>query len=170
MTELEILEQENHCGYLLHKFNEQMKWFTYCKENEEKSIIDFTCVDKKGRLCLVELKERNANIDQYKDILLDSTKMKYYADIMTLSGYTHDNQRLYINFMNDGVIIFNLNNISSLNFYPNKKIWNPIKQDYEHRDKYGLKIDDDAIVYKYDDKGKLQRVHNKNYMTKNKLT
>lgn len=166
MTSEEILEQENHCGYLLYKFNEQMKWFRLCKENEEKSIIDFNCIDKKGRTCLVELKERNANIDSYKDILMDATKMKFYADIMTQSGYTHNDQRLYINFMNDGVVIFNLNNISSMNFYPNKKIWNPIKNDYEHRDKYGLKIDEDAIVYKYDENGKLQRVHNKNYLMK----
>lgn len=156
-----VKEQEEICSNLLKQFNEQQKWFTEMKPNKENSIIDYTCIDKKGRKCHCELKQRNANINSYPTIFLDVTKMFEWTKI-GMSGFTSNEQRLYFNFMKDGIIIFDLNNISSMEFYPNHRQPNYAEQKEEHRDKFGLKVDD-AIVYKYNKDGTLTRVKNERY-------
>ena len=156
-----VNKQEEICSNLLEEFNKQLKWFDEMKPNEEYSIIDYTCIDKKGRKCHLELKQRNANIDSFDTIFLDVTKMYEWTKI-GMSGFTNQEQRLYFNFMNDGIIIFDLNNISNMEFYPNHKQPNYAKGIEEHRDKWGLKVED-AIVYKYNKDGTLTRVKNKRY-------
>lgn len=159
-----VNKQEKICSNLLEQFNKQLKWFNEMNPNNDKdeySIIDYTCIDKKGRKCHCELKQRNANIDDFPTIFLDVTKMFEWTKI-GMSGFTNNEQRLYFNFMNDGVIIFDLNNISSMEFYPNHKQMNYAEQKEEHRDKWGLKIND-AIVYKYNKDGTMTRVKNERY-------
>lgn len=157
-----VNKQEKICSNLLKQFNNELGWFNKMKQNEEKSIIDYTCIDKKGRKCHVELKKRNANIDTYDTILLDATKLYQWTKIGE-SGATLNEQRLYFNFMDDGVIIFDINNLSAMTFYPSHKQWNPTKNAYEHRDKIGLPIKN-AIVYKKNENNKLQRVQNERYI------
>lgn len=165
MTKLQsenyVRTQEQICTLLLITFNNSQHWFDYIKPNNEKSIIDYQCVDRKGRKCHVELKQRNANIDTFPTILLDATKMYEWAKL-SKTGSTLNEQRLYFNFMNDGVIIFDINNQSELMFYPNHKQWNPAEGKYEYRDKFGLPIKN-AIVYKRNDDGTLTRVENERY-------
>lgn len=156
-----VRTQEGVCAALLITFNNSQHWFKTMKPNIEKSIIDYTCIDRKGRKCHVELKQRFANIDTYDTILLDATKLFEWTKIGT-SGATNNEQRLYFNFMNDGIIIFDINNQSEMKFYPNKKIWNPAQDKYEYRDKIGLPIKN-AIVYKINDDGTLERVKNERY-------
>jgi hypothetical protein len=150
-----VNKQEDKCSRLLYQLNDKMHWFTQMTPNQEKSIIDFTCYDRYWRKCHVELKQRNANIDTFPTILLDTTKLQHWTKIGE-SGATNNEQRLYFNFMNDGVIIHNLNDIKHMEFYPNHKQYNPAKQRYEYRDKIGLSVKD-AIVYKYTDTGQLIR-------------
>lgn len=159
-----VKKQEEICSNLLEQFNNQLRWFDDMHPNnddDEYSIIDYTCIDKKGRKCHAELKQRNANIDSFPTILIDVTKM-YEWTKTGMSGYSNNEQRLYFNFMNDGVIIFDINNISSMEFYPNHKQINKAQGIEEHRDKWGLKVED-AIVYKYNKDGTMTRVKNKRY-------
>lgn len=156
-----VKKQENKSITLLEDFNKNLNWFKTITPNQENSIIDFTCIDKKDRKCHVEIKQRQAKIDDYEDILLDATKLFQWTKIGT-SGATYNEQRLYFNFMDDGVIIFDINNQSEFKFYPNKKIWNPALGKYEYRDKIGLPTKN-AIVYKYNKDGTLERVKNDRY-------
>lgn len=153
--------QENICGLYLQLFNNNLDWFKVMHPNEENSIIDYTCIDQKNRKCHVELKQRLATIDEYDTILLDPTKLWAWTKIGT-TGATNNEQRLYFNFMSDGVIIFDLNNQSEMAFYPNKKIWNPALGKYEYRDKIGLPTKN-AIIFKYNKDGTMTRVHNERY-------
>lgn len=153
--------QEGICSFLLMTFNNQMNWFKTMTPNDDQSIIDYTCTDRKDRKCHVELKQRQASIDTYDTILLDATKLYQWTRIGT-SGATYNEQRLYFNFMTDGIIIFDLNNQSEMKFYPNKKIWNPALGKYEYRDKIGLPVKN-AIVYRNND-GTLERVKNERYV------
>ena len=151
--------QEERNKTLLEQFNQQLNWFQGMTANTRMSEIDFTCTDKKNRKCHVELKERKGTVQQFINwdtVLIEVGKIHATTRIME-SGYTYDEQRLYINFVDDGVIIFNLNNISSMDFYPNHKQRNYGKQITEHEDRFGLHIKD-AIIYKLDDNGKYQRL------------
>lgn len=153
--------QENICSTYLQLFNNKLGWFKEMNKNEENSIIDYTCIDRRNRKCHVELKQRLAKIDDYDTILLDATKLFMWTKIGT-TGATNNEQRLYFNFMNDGVIIFDINNQSEFKFYPNKKIWNPALGKYEYRDKIGLPTKN-AIIFKYNKDGTMTRVHNERY-------
>ena len=140
--------QESRCKKLLNEFNDNLQWFKGITATTRGSETDFRCTDKKDRLTHVETKERKGTIEQfqkYGDVLIEPSKIAAMTRIME-SGYTYNEQRLYINFVDDGVIIFNLNNISSMNFYPNHKQKNYGKGITEHEDRYGLKMKD-AIIY-----------------------
>lgn len=150
--------QEKIDSELLEKFNEQLQWFKGMTATTRGSETDYKCRDKKDRLTHIELKQRKGTISQYEnygDVLIEVGKIYATTRIME-SGHTYNEQRLYINFVDDGVIIFNLNNISSMNFYPNHKQRNYGKGIVEHEDRFGLKIED-AIIYKYDENGMYTR-------------
>ena len=141
--------QEERCAELLEEFNDQLKWFEGLTANTRLSEIDFTCTDKKHRKCHVELKERKGNVQDYidyGDVLIEVGKLHATTRIME-SGHSFNEQRLYINFVDDGVIIFNLNNISHMKFYPNHKQRNYGKGTTEREDRLGLPISN-AIIYK----------------------
>ena len=153
-------KQERVDSQLLNEFNNQVHWFKGLTANTRMSEIDYRATDKKDRLCHIELKQRKGNIEQYikyGDVLVEVGKIYATTRIME-SGHTYDEQRLYINFVDDGVIIFNLNQISSMNFYPNHKQRNYGKNKTENEDRFGLKMKD-AIIYKYFYPNKLERVY-----------
>jgi len=151
--------QEDVNKKLLEEFNDQLHWFIGLTANTRMSEIDFKATDRKNRLTHIELKQRKGNVEQYikyGDILIEPSKISALTKIME-SGYTNDEQRLYINFVDDGYIIFNINNIGEMKFYPNHKQRNYGKGKTEHEDRFGLKIED-AIIYKYFN-DKLERVY-----------
>lgn len=153
-------KQEEIDSKKLNEFNDQLQWFTDLTPNKRMSEIDYTAVDKKGRKTHIELKERKGTIDIYKkygDILIEPGKIYATTRIME-SGFTYDEQRLYMNWVDDGVIIFNLNNISSMKFYPNHKQRNYGKKITEHEDRFALSMKD-AIIYKLDEDGIYQRYY-----------
>ena len=150
--------QENACTKLLEEFNDQLNWFNGLTANTRLSEIDFKCTDRKGRLTHVEIKQRKGTIEDFKkygDVLIEPGKIYALTRIME-SGHTNNEQRLYFNFVDDGVIIFNLNNIAQVNFYPNHKQRNYGKGTVEYEDRMGLKMQD-AIIFKKDDDGKYRR-------------
>jgi hypothetical protein len=143
--------QESRCKKLLREFNDNLHWFKGITATTRLSETDFKCTDRKNRLAHVETKERKGTIQQfqdYGDILIETGKIHAFARIME-SGFSNNEQTLYINFVDDGVIILNINNISSMNFYPNHKQRNYGKGYTEHEHRFGLKMQD-AIIYKKD--------------------
>lgn len=151
-----VRRQETRCSRLLDEFNRKTGWFKEMHPNRDGSVMDFTATDVKGRKCHVELKERKGRTDTYEDILLDATKLFGWARI-GMSGATLQEQRLYFNFFEDGVVIFDINRQKEMRFYPNHRQWNPALGRYETRDKIGLPVSS-AIVYRYDSEGGLERI------------
>lgn len=146
--------QEDKCTKLLKEFNENLQWFKGLTANTRGSEIDFKGTDKKDRLVHIEHKQRKGKIDdffKYGDILIEPGKICAFTKIME-SGHSNDEQTLYINYTDDGVIIFDLNKIASMNFYPNHRQINYGKKQYEHEHRFGLPMKD-AIIYKKDETG-----------------
>ena len=152
--------QEEVDANLLIEFNDQVKWFSALTANERFDEIDFVGADTKGRKTHIELKQRKGTIKQYckwGDILIEPSKISRTTKIME-SGHSLNEQRLFVNFVDNGVIIYNLNRISRLNFYPCHRHWNQRDNRWENEDRFGLPIDQ-AIVYKKDSDGVYHRVY-----------
>lgn len=143
--------QETICTKLLKEFNNDQHWFNGLTANTKGSEIDYKATDSKGRLVHIEHKQRKGTIEdfqKYGDVLIEPGKIHAFTRIME-SGFTLNEQRLYVNYTDDGVIIFNMNNLSSMNYYPNHKQRNYGKGNVEYEDRFGLKIQD-AIIFKKD--------------------
>lgn len=164
--ENKVIKNSSYCdkmeandAQLLREFNDQVHWFSSLTPNEQYAEIDFVGYDSKsGRTSHIELKRRSGTIKQYihwGDVIIEPSKISRTTKIME-SGHSLNEQRLFINFVDDGVIIYNLNRVSRMNFYPNHKHFNPVKG-LEHEDRFGLPIEQ-AIIYQRDREGKYNRV------------
>lgn len=146
-----VQEREIMGERLLKRFNKLTMWFKEIHNNnndDTHSIIDFRCIDQENHECHVEIKTRKGKMDTYDDIFVDATKLKEWADISK-----EDCKRYYFNFMDDGLLIFDLDKISEMKVYPKHKQVNYAKGYQETRDKYGL-YTKDATKYKYSTKEK----------------
>lgn len=155
------MEKENIKN--LHNFNDKVKWFKKIEPTKEFSHTDAICYTKGGRKITVELKTRKETIEQfekYGDILIEPKKISYFTDVME-SGFTLNENCLYINFTADGVAIFSFNKLKkdSLVIYVNHKQWNPGKERYEFETRFGWKINE-AILYKYKEDGIAEKINN----------
>ena len=94
-------------GYLIF-FNNKMKFFkniSQKRETEKYSTIDRQLVDKKGRLCNVELKTRYCDIFKYDGIFIEDKKYNALK-----KDYEEKNIiPLYINFFQDGYHVWLVN-------------------------------------------------------------
>lgn len=89
---------------LFQEFVEGTNLFASIKRNRQYSDIDYIGTDLKGRKCSIELKYRNCTIEQYKHIYIECSKFW-----KLLEKYLQfDCQPLYLNFMKNGVILFDL--------------------------------------------------------------
>lgn len=135
-------------------FNDQVKWFKpeTIEANPRFSKTDVTAIDKKNRKVHIELKTREGELLDYRrygDVLVEPRKLSTFTDIME-SGHTLDERCLYMNFVDDGVIIFNFNELGrSINIYTNHYHYNNGKQQYEHETRFGLPYNK-AIIYAID--------------------
>lgn len=151
-------KQEDKCSKLLYEFNEKERWFKGLTANTKGNEIDFKATDIKDRLVHIEHKQRKGTIEdyfKYGDVLIEPGKIYAFTRVME-SGYTNNEQVLYINYTDDGVIIFDMNKISNMNYYPNHRQINYGKKQYEFENRFGLKMSD-AIIYKYNENGNLER-------------
>lgn len=144
----------------LNNFNEKVHWFEKIEPTKEFSHTDATCYTKNGRKITVELKTRKETLQQFKDygdILIEPKKISHFTDVME-SGYTLNENCLYINFTADGVAVFNFNKLkpNSLITYVNHRQYNPGKRKYEFETRFGWKTNE-AIMYKYNENGDLER-------------
>lgn len=141
-------------------FNKQVNWFKTISSTQKYNPTDSECIDKKGRKVHIELKTREGELLDYKrfgDVLVEPKKLNTFTNIME-SGYTLDERCLYMNFVDDGIIIFNFNDLDNVRVIPNHRHYNKGKQQYEFETRFALPINK-AIIYAIDrDTGEYIRI------------
>ncbi len=157
---------------LLVAFNEQVKWFDGLSATTKGTPYDFNGTDKKGRLVHIELKKRKGKVvdyaedGKYGDIFIEPTKLGFFTR-MAESGYTLNERRLYINFVDDGVIIFPLDEMKGarLSWHPNHHHQNYGKNGMEYEDRIGLPLES-AVIWMRDNDNEYQQYYPiKRYVT-----
>ena len=135
MNEREDLQQ-------LYEFNAVKHLFDSINPSEEKAQIDATAKHK-DREFAVEIKHRLIPVDKYKTIMIEDYK---YLELM-LEYQFYGKEPLYINFLNDVVVIFNLN---KLKHKPKLRVMNIKSEGYDtmqcQERRYMLDIND-AVIY-----------------------
>ena len=135
MNEQQDLQQLYEFNYEKHLFDS----ITPCKYSAQ---IDATAKHK-DRQFAVEIKHRLMPKDKYKTIMIEDYK---YLELMLEYQFT-GREPLYINFLNDCVVIFNLNKLKNK---PKLKILDIQSNGYDKLQKlerrYYLDIND-AVIY-----------------------
>ena len=135
MNEKQDLQQLYEFNYEKHLFDS----ITPCKYSAQ---IDATA-KYKNREFAVEIKHRLMPKDKYKTIMIEDYK---YLELM-LEYQFNGKEPLYINFLNDCVVIFNLNKLKNK---PKQKVLDIQSNGYDKLQKlerrYYLDIND-AVIY-----------------------
>ena len=132
----------------LQDLNEKQNWFNYIEQLQLKSQIDVSGYTKNNDVVFIEYKSRNISLQQakeYKYIFVEIGKLKAFNDIT--KKYKGKIKRLYINFLQDAVLLFDLNKPMSLQYFPNVKINNKGCEEYQIVDRLGLNVDDALVIY-----------------------
>lgn len=157
MTYFQWMEHTNIKN--LHKFNDKVNWFTKIEPTKEFSHSDAVCYTKDNRKITVELKTRTSSNKQFQDwgtVLIEPKKLSHFTDVME-SGYTLNENCLYVNFTTDGVIVFSFNDLKTpLSIMPNHQQRNPGKGKREFETRLGLSMND-ALIFYYKEDGTVER-------------
>lgn len=129
---------------MLYEFNHEKRLFNSITPMKEKSQIDATATHK-DREFAVELKRRRILVEKYKTIMIEDYK---YLELL-MEYQFNGKEPLYINFLHDAVVIFNLN---KLKHKPKLRVMNIKSEGYEtmqcQERRYMLDIND-AVIYKW---------------------
>lgn len=157
--------KEDEDSNLLVNFNEDQQWFSGLTGNPQYAEVDYKADDIKGRRVHLELKQRKGTIDkfinQYKTVLIEPSKVAAFTRIQE-SGYTNGEKVLYVNFVDDGVILFDVDKIPYYVNYPNHfqrnfgKGEQNINKLHEHETRLGIPMTC-AIIFKRDKNGHYTR-------------
>ena len=162
-----VQSQQEYCDEMenvnlnnLNRVNNQLHWFKEIIPSVKYNHSDATCYTKDGRKITVELKTRNETIKQLQKwggVFIEPKKISHFTDVME-SGFTLNENCLFVNFCPDGVIIFSFNDLKEpLQILPNHRQRNPKNNfEFEHETRFSLNLKD-AIIYKYDIDGELYR-------------
>lgn len=136
--------QEKNDLHMFYEFNYEHKLFTSITPTSAKCQYDAIATHK-NRKFAVELKKRYIPLNKYKTIMIESYK---YLELMLEAKY-NGLEPLYVCFLYDAVVIFNLNKLKTK---PNFRIHNTIKsQGYEvnqlQERRYMLPIEE-GVIYK----------------------
>ena len=128
---------------LLYEFNYQTKLFKWVMPTEPKSQIDAIAM-KNNRNFAIEIKHRMIPVNKYKSIMIEDYK---YLELMMEKQF-NNREPLYINFLHDAVVIFNLSKLSAK---PKMRIMNIKSEGYDkvqyQERRYMLDLSD-AVIYK----------------------
>ena len=129
---------------LLYELNEHEHWFDSIQPTKEKSQID-AIANHKNRRFGIELKRRYVQLKTYKTIMIEDYKLAS----MMLEWTINKLEPLYICFLHDAVLIFNLLKLKSM---PKLRIQDIKSEGYEKMQyqerRYLLDITD-AVIYNY---------------------
>ena len=127
----------------LYEFNAEKRLFDSIKPNEYSAQIDATAKHK-DREFAVEIKHRLIPIGKYKTIMIEPYK---YLELKLEYVY-NGREGLYINFLHDAVVIFN---IEKLKYRPKFTVHNIRSGGYDavqlNERRYHLDLRD-AVIYK----------------------
>ena len=127
----------------LYEFNAVKHLFDSIKPSEEKAQIDCTAKHK-NREFAVEIKHRLIPVNKYKTIMIEPYK---YLELKLEYVY-NGREGLYINFLHDAVVIFN---IEKLKYRPKFTVHNIRSGGYDavqlNERRYHLDLRD-AVIYK----------------------
>jgi hypothetical protein len=128
---------------LLYQFNYDNKLFTWVMPTEPKSQIDAIAM-KGDRNFAIEIKHRLIPVNKYKSIMIEDYK---YLELMMEKQF-NNREPLYINFLHDAVVIFNLNRLKEK---PKLRVMNIKSEGYDkvqyQERRYMLDLSD-AVIYK----------------------
>lgn len=127
---------------LLYEFNEEHKFFDAITPTKEKEQFDAIAWHK-TRTFAIELKHRFIPISRYKTLFIEDYKL---AALM-LEYIINKREPLYINFLHDAIVIFNLNKLS---IKPKMTIKDIKSEGYEHIQKQERRFElnlKDAVIY-----------------------
>lgn len=128
---------------LLYQFNYDNKLFTWVMPTAEKSQIDAIAM-KGGRNFAIEIKHRMIPVSKYQHLMIEDYK---YLELMMEKQF-NNREPLYINFLHDAVVIFNL---TKLKEKPKLRIMNIKSEGYgamqQQERRYMLDLSD-AVIYK----------------------
>ena len=146
-----VKKQETNDILLLEEFNNQVSWFRgEISATTDGTSHDAEAYDKKGRKTIIEHKQRKGNTDlyihKYGTVLVEPLKIAHMSKLQAVSGHSINQQRLYINYTDDGVIVFNMNERHHMEYYPNHHHYDPIEGCYKDEDRIGIPVDE-AIIY-----------------------
>lgn len=137
-----FMNNEKNDLQMLYDFNYEKGLFDEIRPEKEKSQIDATAKHKQREFA-VELKRRLISKNMYKSIMIEDYK---YAELM-MEYQFNKKEPLYINFLDDAVVIFNLN---KLKHKPKLRIMNIKSEGYDklqlQERRYMLDIND-AVIY-----------------------
>lgn len=144
MNKTYFQENETNDLQLLFELNEKEHWFDSIQPTKEKSQIDAIAKHKNRRFG-IELKRRYVQLKTYKTIMIEDYKLAS----MMLEWTINKLEPLYICFLHDAVLIFNLLKLKSM---PKLRIQDIKsggyeKMQYQER-RYLLDITD-AVIYNY---------------------
>lgn len=164
-----VLNCENEDFKRFQDFNKyiQLKNIGRCPE---KFYADASGVTKDGKVCLVELKARkqvytngyisgctlSGNSYTADTIYIESHK---YADLM-LDYVCLKKEPLFVNLLENAVIIFNLRKLKQRPKKAHKRIFSRLYQSFDIADREELSLKD-AFIYTKNNEGKWERIYGK---------
>lgn len=128
---------------LLYQFNYDNKLFTWVMPTAEKSQIDAIAM-KNNRTFAIEIKHRLIPVSKYQHLMIEDYK---YLELMMEKQF-NGREPLYINFLHDAVVIYNLDKLSTK---PKLRIMNIKSEGYEviqHQERRYMLDLSDACIYK----------------------
>jgi len=136
-------QSEQNDLQLLYEFNYEHKLFTSIIPTKEKTQYDAIATHK-NRKFAVELKKRYITLSKYKTIMIEDYK---YLELMLEAKY-NNLEPLYINFLYDAVVIFNLNKLKTKPRFTEHTIKSEGYETLQAKERrYHLPIED-GIIYK----------------------
>lgn len=135
--------QEKNDLQLFYEFNYEHKLFTSITPASAKCQYDAIATHK-NRKFAVELKKRYITLSKYKTIMIEDYK---YLELMLEAKY-NGLEPLYVNFLYDGVVIFNLNKLKDKPRFTEHTIKSEGYETLQAKERrYHLPIED-GIIYK----------------------
>lgn len=106
---------------------------------------------KDNKYTSIELKRRYVSVLTYPSLIIEGHKL-----LALLTGFIYSQEiPLYINFMNDAVVVFNLSKLKTKPKLIEKKIKSKLYQAYDVAERYELQMTDAWIYRKEGDRYKL---------------
>lgn len=154
-------DSEELDDYLFQDFVEHSKIFEYVKRNRQYSDIDYVGVDKKGRKCSIELKQRPFQSEKYDTTFIEPEKMWKLINKYEQYGM----QPLYINFFIDKVLIFDLKKYKQPNLDLDYKMHTITNHGYDEKQNvWRVELPNiDAIKFERDNNGEYKIVNGRTF-------